>query len=52
MEFALWDEERAYRREVQDFLGSRILLENVSSYLSYKDSEMDEWTFLNEVAER
>jgi uncharacterized protein (UPF0276 family) len=39
-------------REVQDFLGRRILLENVSSYLSYKDSEMDEWTFLNEVAER
>ena len=39
-------------RQVQDFLGRRILLENVSSYLSYKDSTMDEWTFLNEVADR
>ncbi|MFK8046937.1 MAG: DUF692 domain-containing protein [Halioglobus sp.] len=39
-------------RQVQDFLGRRILLENVSSYLSYKDSTMDEWTFLNEVARR
>jgi uncharacterized protein (UPF0276 family) len=39
-------------RQVQDFLGRRILLENVSSYLSYKDSTMDEWTFMNEVAKR
>ena len=39
-------------RTVQDFLGRRILLENVSSYLSYKDSTMDEWTFLNAVAEQ
>lgn len=39
-------------RQVQDFLGRRILLENVSSYLSYKDSTMDEWDFLNEVSER
>jgi uncharacterized protein (UPF0276 family) len=39
-------------RQVQDFLGRRILLENVSSYLSFKDSTMDEWTFLNEVARR
>ncbi|MEH6583997.1 MAG: DUF692 domain-containing protein, partial [Halioglobus sp.] len=39
-------------RRVQDFLGRRILLENVSSYLSYNDSTMDEWTFLNEVAQR
>ncbi|MCE9685664.1 DUF692 domain-containing protein [Shewanella sp. AS16] len=38
-------------RQVQDFLGRRILLENVSSYLSYKDSSMDEWQFLNAVAE-
>jgi len=38
-------------RQVQDILGRRILLENVSSYLSYKNSEMDEWTFLAEVAE-
>ena len=39
-------------QRVQDFLGRRILLENVSSYLTYKDSTMDEWTFINEVAER
>jgi uncharacterized protein len=38
--------------EVQDFLGRQILLENVSSYLSYRDSEMTEWAFLSEVARR
>lgn len=37
---------------VQDFLGHQILLENVSSYLSYKDSTMEEWEFINEIAER
>lgn len=37
---------------VQDFLGRQILLENVSSYLSFKDSAFDEWTFINEVADR
>ena len=39
-------------KQVQDFLGRRILLENVSSYLSYKDSEMNEWQFLSAVAEQ
>jgi len=38
-------------KQVQDFLGRRILLENVSSYLSYNNSEMDEWEFLSQVAE-
>ena len=38
--------------EVQDLLGRQILLENVSSYLSYRDSEMTEWEFLGEVARR
>ncbi len=38
--------------EVQDLLGRQILLENVSSYLSYRDSEMTEWEFLSEVASR
>jgi hypothetical protein len=38
--------------EVQDILGRQILLENVSSYLSYRDSEMTEWEFLSEVARR
>jgi len=37
---------------VQDFLGQRILLENVSSYVTYRASEMDEWEFLAEIARR
>ena len=39
-------------QQVQDFLGRRILLENVSSYLTYKQSTMTEWEFLREIAER
>jgi uncharacterized protein (UPF0276 family) len=35
---------------VQDYLGQRILLENLSSYVTYKSSEMSEWTFFNEIA--
>ena len=38
-------------RAVQEFLDRRILLENVSSYLSYYASEMSEWEFLGAVAE-
>lgn len=38
-------------RQVQDFLGRRILLENVSSYVTYSDSVMTEWDFLRGVAE-
>jgi uncharacterized protein (UPF0276 family) len=37
--------------EVQDTLGQRILLENVSSYLEYRSSDMSEWAFLRRVAE-
>lgn len=37
---------------VQDFLGRRILLENVSSYISYRSSEIPEWEFLRAVCER
>jgi uncharacterized protein len=37
---------------VQDALGRRILIENVSSYLEYTDSCMSEWEFLSGVAER
>jgi uncharacterized protein len=37
---------------VQDFLGRKILLENVSSYITYAHSEMTEWEFLAEIAER
>ena len=38
-------------REVQDRLGRRILLENVSSYLTYRSSEMTEWEFLARLSE-
>ena len=38
--------------EVQDFLGRRILLENVSSYVTYPESEISEWEFLREIAGR
>jgi hypothetical protein len=38
--------------QVQDFLGRRMLLENVSSYVSYHQSEMPEWDFVAAVAER
>ena len=37
-------------RKVQDYLGQRILLENVSSYVAFKQSTMPEWDFLAEVA--
>jgi len=37
---------------IQDFLGRRILLENVSSYVSYRESELTEWEFLSEIARR
>ncbi|MGD8785143.1 MAG: DUF692 domain-containing protein [Thioalkalispiraceae bacterium] len=38
--------------QVQDYIGRQMLLENVSSYVSYSDSQMSEWEFLSEVAER
>jgi len=37
---------------VQEVLGRRILLENVSSYVAFRSSEMPEWEFLAEVARR
>jgi uncharacterized protein (UPF0276 family) len=39
-------------RQVQDYLGRQILLENVSSYLSYVESGCSEWDFVTEVARR
>ncbi len=39
-------------RRVQDRLGRRILIENVSSYLTYAHSTMPEWTFLSAIAEQ
>jgi len=38
-------------RRVQDRLGRRILIENVSSYLTYEHSTMPEWKFLSSIAE-
>lgn len=38
-------------QQVQDFLGHQILIENVSSYLSYTESSMSEWQFYREVVE-
>jgi uncharacterized protein len=39
-------------RAVQELLGRRILLENVSSYVAFRDSRLTEWEFLREVADR
>lgn len=39
-------------RQVQDYLGRRILIENVSSYVNFEQSEMTEWEFLSEIVER
>ena len=39
-------------RTVQDILGRRILLENVSSYVAFRDSPLTEWEFLREIAAR
>lgn len=37
---------------VQDRLGRRILLENVSSYAAFRGAELTEWEFVSEVARR
>lgn len=36
--------------ETQEFLGRRILVENPSTYLAFKESTMPEWEFMNEAA--
>ncbi|ODB87576.1 hypothetical protein A3196_07775 [Candidatus Thiodiazotropha endoloripes] len=38
--------------KVQDYLGRQMLIENVSSYVSYNESQLTEWEFLREVVER
>jgi uncharacterized protein len=40
----------AHIRQAQDFLDRRILIENVSSYLQFKYSNIPEWEFITEVA--
>ncbi len=37
---------------IQDYLGSRIAIENVSSYLTYKHSTIEEVEFVNSVAQQ
>ena len=37
--------------QVQDALGRRILVENVSTYVRFRESEMEEWEFVAAVAE-
>ncbi|HEX4924642.1 MAG TPA: DUF692 domain-containing protein [Bdellovibrionales bacterium] len=37
---------------VQEYLGRKIVLENVSAYVSFNESEMTEWEFLNEISRR
>ena len=39
-------------QQVQDRLRRRILLENVSSYVRFADSQLEEWEFLAEIARR
>ena len=39
-------------RQVQDLLGRQLLLENVSSYVTYRSSQMSEWEFLAAIAQR
>src|SRR5256712_3766530 len=38
--------------QVQDALGRQILLENVSSYVAFRESTISEWEFIGEVARR
>ncbi len=38
--------------QVQESLGRQILLENISSYIWYEQSEMPEWEFLAEITKR
>ncbi|TQV86408.1 DUF692 domain-containing protein [Aliikangiella coralliicola] len=39
-------------QQAQEFLGRPILLENVSSYVTYKHSVISEWEFFNEIVAR
>jgi len=38
--------------QVQDYLGEQLVIENVSSYLQFKATDMTEWDFINEVTSR
>ncbi len=38
--------------EVQDFIGRQMLIENLSSYVTYNEDAMTEWEFLSAIAEK
>ncbi len=38
-------------KQVQDILGQRFVLENISTYGDYKSSQMPEWEFVSRIAE-
>jgi uncharacterized protein (UPF0276 family) len=46
------DHVAARIRMVQDYLGCRIAIENVSSYIEFSHSQMSEWEFVRALAER
>lgn len=50
LEVAKWTAERL--RIVQDFLEVPVCVENVSSYVTYRNSGLTEWEFLSEVVGR
>jgi len=39
-------------QHVQEYLGQRIAIENVSSYISYKNSDFTEWEFLSALSQK
>lgn len=39
-------------QKVQDFLGRPLVIENVSSYVHFYESEMPEWEFIAEISKR
>jgi uncharacterized protein (UPF0276 family) len=38
--------------QVQDYIGRQMLIENLSSYITYCDDAMTEWEFLSAIAEK
>lgn len=39
-------------QQVQEYIGRQILIENLSSYLQFRESYIPEWEFISEVARR
>lgn len=39
-------------KRVQETIGRQMLIENLSSYVTYNNSEMTEWQFVSEIAKR